>query len=55
MKHYKIPVMQILGIDVGGSGIKGAIVDTSTGELITENVKTIGAVPLILNRLNLKK
>ena len=28
--------MQILGIDIGGSGIKGAIVDTETGELITE-------------------
>lgn len=28
--------MQILGIDVGGSGIKGAIVNTETGELVTE-------------------
>jgi polyphosphate glucokinase len=28
--------MQILGVDIGGSGIKGAIVDTATGELITE-------------------
>ena len=28
--------MQILGIDVGGSGIKGAVVDTQTGELVTE-------------------
>ena len=28
--------MQILGIDIGGSGIKGAIVDTETGELVTE-------------------
>ncbi|MBZ0276747.1 MAG: ROK family protein [Anaerolineae bacterium] len=28
--------MQVLGIDIGGSGIKGAIVDTETGELITE-------------------
>ncbi len=27
--------MQILGIDVGGTGIKGAIVDTITGELLT--------------------
>ena len=25
--------MDVLGIDVGGSGIKGAIVDTATGEL----------------------
>ncbi len=28
--------MKILGIDVGGSGIKGAIVNTKKGELITE-------------------
>ena len=28
--------MNILGIDVGGSGIKGAIVDTQKGELITD-------------------
>ncbi|MDO9141577.1 MAG: ROK family protein [Methylobacter sp.] len=27
--------MQILGIDIGGTGIKGAIVDTVTGELVT--------------------
>ena len=28
--------MEILGIDVGGTGIKGAIVNTETGTLITE-------------------
>ena len=28
--------MNILGIDIGGSGIKGAIVDTNKGKLITE-------------------
>ena len=28
--------MQILGVDIGGSGIKGAIVNTETGELVTE-------------------
>ena len=28
-----------LGIDIGGTGIKGAIVDTTTGELLTERVK----------------
>ena len=28
--------MEVLGIDVGGSGIKGAVVDTVSGELITE-------------------
>ena len=31
--------MKILGIDVGGSGIKGAIVDTDLGELVTETNK----------------
>ncbi len=31
--------MKILGIDVGGSGIKGAIVDTDTGELLTEKFR----------------
>ena len=30
---------EILGIDVGGSGIKGAIVDISTGELITDRLR----------------
>jgi len=36
--------MNILGIDVGGSGIKGAPVDTSTGELLAERyrIKTPG-------------
>lgn len=28
--------MKILGVDIGGSGIKGAIVETATGELVTE-------------------
>ncbi|QWX82890.1 ROK family protein [Cellulophaga sp. HaHaR_3_176] len=28
--------MTLLGIDIGGSGIKGALVDTITGELLTE-------------------
>jgi len=31
--------MQILGIDVGGSGIKGAPVDTDTGEILAERVR----------------
>ena len=29
----------LLGIDVGGSGIKGAIVDTDTGELLSERIR----------------
>jgi polyphosphate glucokinase len=28
-----------LGIDIGGSGIKGALVDTATGRLVTERVR----------------
>ncbi len=28
--------MEILGIDIGGSGIKGALVNTETGEMLTE-------------------
>lgn len=31
--------MQTLGVDIGGSGIKGAIVETSTGELVTKRVR----------------
>jgi polyphosphate glucokinase len=31
--------MQVLGIDVGGSGIKGAPVDTTTGKLLAERFR----------------
>ena len=31
--------MKILGIDVGGTGIKGAVIDTATGELAGERVR----------------
>jgi len=31
--------MQVLGIDVGGSGIKGALVDTKTGKLMAERIR----------------
>ncbi|MFY0686354.1 MAG: ROK family protein [Cyclobacteriaceae bacterium] len=31
--------MEILGIDIGGTGIKGAIVDTSKGELVTDRYR----------------
>ncbi len=31
--------MQLLGIDVGGSGTKGAIVETTTGELLIERLR----------------
>ncbi|MEI7611864.1 MAG: ROK family protein [Betaproteobacteria bacterium] len=31
--------MQILGIDIGGTGIKAALVDTATGELLSEKIR----------------
>jgi polyphosphate glucokinase len=31
--------MEVLGIDIGGTGIKAAIVDTNTGELTTERFR----------------
>ncbi len=31
--------MEVLGIDIGGSGIKGAIVDTTKGEFLTERLR----------------
>ena len=31
--------MEVLGIDIGGSGIKGAPVDTETGELLAERFR----------------
>ena len=39
--HSKRPMesKNILGIDVGASGIKGAIVDIETGDLVTERLK----------------
>lgn len=32
--------MQVLGIDIGGSGINGAIVETSTGAIISDKYRT---------------
>ena len=31
--------MQVLGIDIGGSGIKGAVVDCDNGSLVTERIR----------------
>ncbi len=31
--------MEALGIDIGGTGIKGALVDTQTGKLVTERLR----------------
>jgi polyphosphate glucokinase len=36
---------QALGIDIGGSGIKGAVVRTSSGELATERVRIVTPQP----------
>ena len=33
--------MQILGVDIGGTGIKGAIVDINKGELLTERYRIL--------------
>jgi polyphosphate glucokinase len=30
---------EILGIDIGGTGTKGAIIDMMTGKLLTERLK----------------
>ena len=37
--------MEILGVDIGGTGIKGAIVDTETGELITQRIRLLTPQP----------
>lgn len=37
--------MQILGIDIGGTGIKGAIVDTTRGELVSERLRLLTPKP----------
>jgi polyphosphate glucokinase len=37
--------MDILGIDIGGSGIKGALVDVETGNLTTERHKVLTPSP----------
>jgi polyphosphate glucokinase len=36
---------QAFGIDIGGTGIKAAIVDTSTGELVTSRVRILTPQP----------
>lgn len=50
--------MEILGIDVGGSGIKGAIVDTEKGKLISDRIRiptpkpsTPGAVAEVIREI----
>lgn len=38
---------QVLGIDIGGSGIKGAIVDVTTGELLSERTRLVTPQPAV--------
>jgi polyphosphate glucokinase len=37
--------MEILGIDIGGTGIKGAVVDTKKGKLLTERKRILTPQP----------
>jgi polyphosphate glucokinase len=46
-----IGAMQTLGVDIGGSGIKGAIVDTSTGELVKERIRIPTPQPATANAI----
>ena len=41
----KTKCMQLLGIDFGGSGIKGALVDTETGQLLTDRHRIVTPQP----------
>lgn len=44
--------MEILGIDVGGSGIKGALVDIEKGELITSRIRIPTPQPALPDAVN---
>lgn len=48
--------MEVLGIDIGGSGIKGCIVDTNTGEITADRFRVLTpedkSPPKILARLH---
>jgi polyphosphate glucokinase len=46
--------MEILGIDVGGSGIKGALVDTKKGELVTDRIRIPTPKPALPVKVNKK-
>ena len=35
----------ILGLDIGGTGIKGAVIEVKTGKLLTERVKIMTPEP----------
>jgi polyphosphate glucokinase len=44
--------MDILGIDVGGSGIKGALVDTKKGKLVSERIRIPTPQPALPEAVN---
>jgi polyphosphate glucokinase len=37
--------MEVLGLDIGGTGIKGALVDTDSGEMLTERYRLLTPQP----------
>jgi polyphosphate glucokinase len=37
--------MEVLGLDIGGTGIKGALVNTDTGEMLTERYRLLTPQP----------
>ena len=37
--------MEALGIDIGGTGVKGAVVDTTTGKLVRERLRLLTPQP----------
>ena len=39
LRRQKVGEMRALGIDIGGSGIKGAVVDTKQGEFVSERLR----------------
>jgi polyphosphate glucokinase len=43
--NQRMKLKKILGIDIGGSGVKGAIVDTKKGELLTERFRIVTPQP----------
>ena len=47
-----VPVMTaVLGIDIGGSGIKGALVDVTDGTTLTDRVRIETPVPSTPDRV----
>jgi polyphosphate glucokinase len=44
--------MQCIGVDVGGSGIKAAVVDTGTGEMVSERLRVATPQPSTPDRVS---